>query len=413
MFYRKEAIEAKKNRLSGKVILTQPPSLYLISIITFIIVLLVSIFLAKYNYSRKETVKGYLLPKMGVVKVYSGRKGVLEELFVNEGNHILAGNPIAKIRNSQSMVSGMELSTALSKEIKSQIKAMSHELETNEIVFFKDKQRIDRQLIQLEKSLLSIKNTRSTSQQRLALKDQKLKNNQKLHQKGFLSSTLFSSIQEEYLIALEAVDKLEQDISSISLEISTLKSDKIALPDLNTLKQVAIQRQISKLKEQLIELDNQYEFVKNAPESGVVTAIQPTVGTQIDTDTPILSIIPDNSPLEIELLLPTRSAGFVQLGDLVKIRFHAFPYQKFGLAHGKVINIDQALILPTDTILPIKIEEAIYRVRVSLNKQEISAYGKSFPLKVGMLADANIILEKRTLLEWLLDPIYAIRGKIG
>ncbi|MFA0014582.1 hypothetical protein AB4391_14645 [Vibrio lentus] len=213
MFYRKEAIEAKKNRLSGKVILTQPPSLYLISIITFIIVLLVSIFLAKYNYSRKETVKGYLLPKMGVVKVYSGRKGVLEELFVNEGNHILAGNPIAKIRNSQSMVSGMELSTALSKEIKSQIKAMSHELETNEIVFFKDKQRIDRQLIQLEKSLLSIKNTRSTSQQRLALKDQKLKNNQKLHQKGFLSSTLFSSIQEEYLIALEAVDKLEQDIS--------------------------------------------------------------------------------------------------------------------------------------------------------------------------------------------------------
>ncbi|MFA0016719.1 HlyD family efflux transporter periplasmic adaptor subunit, partial [Vibrio lentus] len=203
------------------------------------------------------------------------------------------------------------------------------------------------------------------------------------------------------------------DISSISLEISTLKSDKIALPDLNTLKQVAIQRQISKLKEQLIELDNQYEFVKNAPESGVVTAIQPTVGTQIDTDTPILSIIPDNSPLEIELLLPTRSAGFVQLGDLVKIRFHAFPYQKFGLAHGKVINIDQALILPTDTILPVKIEEAIYRVRVSLNKQEISAYGKSFPLKVGMLADADIILEKRTLLEWLLDPIYAIRGKIG
>jgi membrane fusion protein len=52
----------------------------------------------------------------------------------------------------------------------------------------------------------------------------------------------------------------------------------------------------------------------------------------------------------------------------------------------------------------------MYRVRASLSKQSISAYGKSFPLKVGMLADADIILEKRSLFEWLLDPLYAVKG---
>ena len=130
-------------------------------------------------------------------------------------------------------------------------------------------------------------------------------------------------------------------------------------------------------------------------------------------NTPILSIIPENSPLEIELLLPTRSAGFVKLGDEVKIRFDAFPYQKFGVASGKIVNIDQAVILPTDTILPIEVKEAVYRVRASIQYQSISAYGDTFPLKVGMTADADIILEKRSLLEWLLDPIYAVKGKIG
>lgn len=413
MFYRREVIEAKQNSLPGKVILTQPTSIYLISVTAFLITTLILIFLAKSHYSRKETVKGYVLPKEGIVKVYPGRTGVLDELYVKEGDFIVAGSPIAKIRNSQSMANGTELSVVLSKEIKNQIDTMAQELETNEIVFSKSKQRITRQLAELKKSLLSLKKSHSTSQQLLALKEKKLNNNQQLHQKGFLSATQFSSIQEEYLIAVEAVDKLEQDMALTSLEISTLNSEKIALPELTTLKQTSIRRQISKLKAQQAELNNEYEFIKNAPESGTVTAIHPNVGTHINMGMPILSIIPNNSPLELELLLPTRSAGFVQLGDLVKIRFDAFPYQKFGLGQGKVVNIDKALILPTDAILPIKIEEAIYRVRVALTNQNILIYGKMHPLKAGMIADSDIILEKRTLLEWLLDPIYSIKGKIG
>jgi membrane fusion protein len=202
-------------------------------------------------------------------------------------------------------------------------------------------------------------------------------------------------------------------LASISVDIGRLQSEKAAIPEQRLLKQTVINRKISELKEKLLAHKNQYEFIKTAPESGVVTAIQSSIGAQVHSNTPILSIIPENSPLEIELLLPTRSAGFVKLGDDVKIRFDAFPYQKFGVASGEIMNIDQAVILPTDKILPIKVNEAMYRVRARLQYQSISAYGKTFPLKVGMMADADIILEKRSLLEWLLDPIYAVKGKIG
>nr|PMK09697.1 hypothetical protein BCU10_20045 [Vibrio splendidus] len=222
-----------------------------------------------------------------------------------------------------------------------------------------------------------------------------------------------AAVHEEYLEALESSDRLEKELASVLVEIDALQSARVLLPEQRFLKKTTIERGISQLETRRIELDNEYEFVITAPESGMVTAIQPSVGSYLTTDTIILNIIPQNSPLEMELLLPTRSAGFVQLGDEVRIRFDAFPYQKFGLVKGQVTNIDQALVLPSDKVFPIKTTEAMYRVRAKLATQAITAYGKQFPLKVGMIAEADIIQEKRSLLEWLLDPIYAIKGKLG
>uniref|UniRef100_UPI0010568EB9 HlyD family efflux transporter periplasmic adaptor subunit n=3 Tax=Vibrionaceae TaxID=641 RepID=UPI0010568EB9 len=226
-------------------------------------------------------------------------------------------------------------------------------------------------------------------------------------------STELAAVHEEYLEALESSDRLEKELASVLVEIDALQSARVLLPEQRFLKKTTIERGISQLETRRIELDNEYEFVITAPESGMVTAIQPSVGSYLTTDTIILNIIPQNSPLEMELLLPTRSAGFVQLGDEVRIRFDAFPYQKFGLVKGQVTNIDQALVLPSDKVFPIKTTEAMYRVRAKLATQAITAYGKQFPLKVGMIAEADIIQEKRSLLEWLLDPIYAIKGKLG
>ena len=122
----------------------------------------------------------------------------------------------------------------------------------------------------------------------------------------------------------------------------------------------------------------------------------------------MLTIIPLASPLEMELLLPTRTIGFVSEGDNVVTRFDAFPYQKFGTVSGKIKSINKSVVLPTEKNFPIKVEEAVYLVRVTLSEQAIMAYGERLSLKVGMTTDADIIVESRTLMEWLLEPIYAV-----
>lgn len=413
MIFRKEVMEANKNRLTGKIIIHQRLSGYPLHLFIFITFLTVIFYLSQCSYSRKETVKGYLLPSKGVIKVVSGRKGILVRLLVQEGSNVERNQPVAKLRDSKGMIGGVDVSMALKNELQLQRQALQSELGIQTAIFDKEERRIDTQLKQRNRSLKAIEKAKATSLLRLALKEQQYKKNKSLHYKGYLSSTELAAVHEEYLEALESSDRLEKELASVLVEIDALQSARVLLPEQKFLKKTTIERGISQLETQRIELDNEYEFVMTAPESGMVTAIQPSVGSYLTTDTIILNIIPQNSPLEMELLLPTRSAGFVQLGDEVRIRFDAFPYQKFGLVKGQITNIDQALVLPSDKVFPIKTTEAMYRVRAKLATQAIAAYGKQFPLKVGMIAEADIIQEKRSLLEWLLDPIYAIKGKLG
>jgi len=56
--------------------------------------------------------------------------------------------------------------------------------------------------------------------------------------------------------------------------------------------------------------------------------------------------------------------------------------------------------------------ENFYRISVSLDQQAIMAYGKSESLKPGMALDADILGERRSLIEWILEPLYSIQGTV-
>lgn len=346
------------------------------------------------------------------MKVFLNRSGVVGDLLVEEGSKVNAGDGLAKIINSQSLSSGVELSDILVDELEKQKVTLSEELRVIYQIQENDINQISLKLAQLEDSLNVIKKIKLTVQKKLELKERLFTNNKELYERGYISKINLFDSHEEYLNIRESMDGLDREILDLVAKIADFEVKKNSIPNEVELKRISIERRISEINMQILELKNKYEFIVKAPESGTVTAIQAYTGTNINNNVPLLSIIPEDSILEIEMLLPTRSAGFIQIGDPVRIRFDAFPYQKFGSIKGEVTKIDKALLLPTDQMLPIRLEEASYKVSAKLEKQEIVAYDKSFSLKVGMIAEADIILENRSLLDWLLDPIYALQGKL-
>ena len=74
-----------------------------------------------------------------------------------------------------------------------------------------------------------------------------------------------------------------------------------------------------------------------------------------------------------------------------------------------MLKISQTILTKSDTFTPIELKEPAYRITVALDRPDIDAYGKKIPLQADMLLRADIILEKRSLISWLLDPVLSVR----
>ena len=120
---------------------------------------------------------------------------------------------------------------------------------------------------------------------------------------------------------------------------------------------------------------------------------------------PLGVILPEQSVLIAEVYLPSRAIGFVESGQKVKLQYDAFPYQKFGVALGEVSQVANAAQLPQELGIATQAQEPLYRVGIELEQQYVEAFSKRVSLQPGMALTADIVLENRRLLEWLLEPL--------
>jgi membrane fusion protein len=113
--------------------------------------------------------------------------------------------------------------------------------------------------------------------------------------------------------------------------------------------------------------------------------------------------------LQAELFIPARAIGFVEVGQRVRILYDAFPYQHFGTYQGRIQKMSQTILMGTDVTIPVTLSEPAYRATVILERPDVDAYGKKVPLQPDMLLKADIILERRTLVDWILNPLLSAR----
>ncbi|MFA0026907.1 HlyD family efflux transporter periplasmic adaptor subunit, partial [Vibrio sp. 10N.261.49.A5] len=137
---------------------------------------------------------------------------------------------------------------------------------------------------------------------------------------------------------------------------------------------------------------------------------------------PLLVVIPEGEePVVVELYAPSRSIGFIKEGQNVRLRFDAFPYEKFGVQQGVVDSISKSAVsadmLPNSPLIQSQISRTyggvgLYQVRVTLEKPTITVYGDEQTFVPGMTLTADIELDTRKVYEWLLEPLYTIKGRI-
>jgi membrane fusion protein len=230
-----------------------------------------------------------------------------------------------------------------------------------------------------------------------------------LKAKGLISALEYAQRELAALGQKQKSNSLNQELAARQNQLTETRYSLEQLPTVMAGKIQSLRSELSTTEQRVTEISGRRAYVIRAPDAGRISTLQATVGQFADPRRPQMEIIPNNSALQAELFIPTRGIGFVKPGQEVRILYEAFPHQQFGTYGGRINEISQTILSRSDASGPIELKEPAYRVIVALDRPDIDAYGKRIPLQPGMLLNADIILEKRSLLRWFLGPLLSVR----
>ena len=229
---------------------------------------------------------------------------------------------------------------------------------------------------------------------------------------GYTSMTEFRRRQDAELAQQQAVAELFRQVSEKAAEAreKARALDELTAKSADNL--AVLQASIADTDANLAEARGKLGYIVSAPVSGRVDSLQISVGMSVETGVPFMSIVPENARLEASLLVPARAIGFISRGQTVRVAFDPYPFQRFGFYSGTIASVSDTLLKPAESAGPVAPTEPSYRVTVDLERQTITAYGSEVPLRPEMTLKANIIVDRRSLLEWLFDPLLSARGRM-
>ena len=415
--FRQEVLVHKKvSSWQGDTALPNTFSLKIFIVVLLVILTGIISLLVFGSYTERRTVSGYLTPIQGLVKVTSSSSGVVSKVFVKEGDNVNANQSLLVLQSQQYGQLG-DYNSQIKKNLEDRLSVINNQPP----LLSKDYNERKNIAVEAIKDLDTKKKTNAEQidllKRKISISETNYKNYSQALAEGAVSVLEIQTIKEK-LIELETqLNSLIENNKSLDSQIQT-KMLEIKQIELQKQKELNdIQTQKSSINQSLLEVEKQITTIVKSPTSGKVTALNAQSNQLINQSKLLLSIIPSDSVLKANLLVPPSDNGFIKVGDNVSIRYDAFPYQKYGQAKGKIISISKTTINPTDILdvggvnLTNQNNQPFYLVDVALDNQYFNVDGAKKPLTTGMTFTADIRLENRKLYQWILDPLLSLRER--
>lgn len=405
--FREEAVEAQVRRLHGEVILKQSVSTLIVTGLITAIVGGAILWATLGHYARVESARGVLVPEQGYSKVFALRPGVITDLLVKDGDQVKAGQRLAIVQMELPSKTGILGSKAELGSINNQSAlaqsqvALAGERSSSEV------SRLTGTIEGLQQELAKVIDQTALQEQIVRSMGASLEQVKPVVDKGFISKLDYERRRQALLSAEEDLSRLQQQTTSVKSEIAKTEKERSQAVLSGRNDQTNAKAALENLQQQKIKAEGEESYALEAPVAGRVTGIQTSPGRTVDGSMPLLVIIPDNAPLRANLYVPSRAIGFIRKGQEVRLLYDAFPYERFGTFAAHVDTISRLAVAGQESDAPFKIEEPVYKITATLDRQKIRAYGEPITLQSGMTLVGDIVLERQSFLDWILDPVRA------
>lgn len=380
--------------------------------------------------------QGKLIPESYVKIVQPAESGIVKDILVKEGESVKAGQVLMRmdaliseadtksidadyqrkrlaLRRIQAELSGDPFKAEaddpsdLAQEIDAQYRANRTAFEA---VLAEERSR----LVKARQELAAAQQVKHKLEETLPHYREQDKAYEKLVKDGFAGSLMGSDKKRE---RVEKEQELETQAFVIeSAKASILQSEKrLAQIDSDYRRQLHVERneiqgEFDKLTQEVTKQAHKQDLLElKAPQAGVVKDLAThTTGTVVQPGTVLLTLVPQDEILRAEVWVSNEDIGFVREGQSVKLKFAAFPFQKYGMIEGAVEHVSADASDNntgngnTQTDPDKKNQPLVYKALVTL---KLDMDGERFMLSAGMQTNAEIRLGERTVMEYLLSPV--------
>lgn len=405
--FRTEVLLARQRSWLGDVSLAQPLRLWGLAVFLLIAALAVMAVLFFGQYTRRATVTGQLVPDLGLSTVLAPAQGVVARQFTEEGEQVRAGQALTLINVPRATAAGddalvvmragmgerrdslADLARSQAEQIDTQIAGARRQLDG-----------VRRELAQIDAEI-------ATRREQVRLGRETTERFERISDRQYISEVQVNQQRQAVLDLVTAQQQLERQATTLRRTAAQLEQSLRELPTQRRALQAASRRDRAELDLERVQREADGELLLKAPVTGQVTSRLVESGQAVQAGQPLLSVMPEGSQLQAQLLVPSHAVGFIEPGDRVLLRYQAYPHQKFGHQAGRILRLSRSATLAPGATEP------HYRAVVALEAQTVTAYGRQEPLRPGMVLEADILGERRRLYEWLLEPLYSLRGRVG
>lgn len=414
--FREEVIKAKRGDWLGGIVVATPLSRWAWTLLSLSFAAALILFLLFGQYTRRESVRGQLVPSAGLINLTARSAGSVSRVWVKEGELVLKGDPLVEIASDQDSVALGDTHALVGQQLRLQQRHLKLDLQTQQQLAQQQADALRSKIDLLKAQQAQVADQMRLQQRQTDSAQSLLQRIEPLASKGYVSvyqieqqksavlnaQAQFMTLTRQALDLRQQTDAAEAQLAKLPLDASTQRN--------------TTERQLADISQSMAQNEMLRAVVLRAPRDGVVSAVLMKEGQMVAAGESLLSELPAGSTLQAQLLVPSRAIGFVEPGSRVVLRYQAFPYQKFGQQYGKVADISRSALGPAEVAVVIgqatRQAEPLYRVQVVLDSQQMLAYGKAQPLKPGMALDADILMERRSLIEWVFEPLYGLGHRL-
>jgi len=358
--------------------------------------------------------KGLLVPKGDVKHIMTSKEGVVKKITAYEGMHVKKGEIL------------LQLDTNIHSDTFNQLSNFQ------ELLSLKNSEIIKKNTM-LTLSINELERTKSVIQKEITTKNSMLKTYKNSFERITEQYNIFSKMFENGLISkiemLREKDSLEKariKIEEITTDIETYKARQDERVNSTKSQILQIKVEIERIQNEINDAQRnievlslkydkssgfdpqsdkaQYDVIR-APVNGIISFS--AVHYEKDYLKPgikVFSILPDNRPLVAKIEIPNTGIGQIKLGQEVKIKYDAYPYQQFGVGEGVLVQV-----APNSTEKDSKKQEFVYESTVELKNTTIVKSGDDYPLFAGLTLTAEIVVDKKRILQFVLDFLKGVK----